>query len=247
MGPVASTTSVRPPVGAGSLSAPKKLLLLMGNALPLLHAAGVVILLWLLWRRPWPCAAAVAGWLYLLPPVLCRTLLLAMPIRSQFIPMGTSDFFVWWFSLNLQMLFIRFPSLEEFLRLMPGVYSAWLRLWGARVGKLTYWGAGLQILDRPFIHVGDHVIFGAGVRINPHVMQHDPAGRPMLVLAPVTISDRVSVGGYSLLVAGAHVGPDQATRAFLVLPPFNRLESGRRVKPDDAGTATGMRPHAADL
>ena len=78
--------------------------------------------------------------------------------------------------------------------------------------------------------IGDHVTFGAGVRLNPHVILLDDNNQQVLVLAPVTIDDRVNIGAYSMLVAGTFVGADQVTRACLILPPFNRLENGRRIK-----------------
>ncbi|MGD9126551.1 MAG: hypothetical protein PVH19_04155, partial [Planctomycetia bacterium] len=155
------------------------------------------------------------------------------PIRREKIPLGSRDFFVWWFCLSLQVLFCRFPFLEELLRLIPSCYSFWLRLWGAKIGKLTYWSAGTQILDRQFLQIGDNVTFGAGVKLNPHVFLSDEQGRTFLMLAPVKIGDRVNVGGYSLLVAGTEIASDQSTRAFLIMPPFNRFVDGKRCKPDN--------------
>lgn len=215
-----------------TMGAGQKLLLLLFNCIPLIHGAGIGALIWGLWHKPWICLAAVLGVLYLLSPLLARLVALVLPIRRQMIPIGSRDFFVWWFVLNLQMLFCRFPCLEEALRLLPGCYSMWLRLWGARIGRLTYWAAGVRILDRQALDIGHNVVFGAGVRLNPHVMLLDEQGQLVLALAPVKIGDRVNVGGYSLLVAGTEIAPDQNTRAFTILPPFNRLEDGRRVKPD---------------
>jgi len=216
-----------------SLSVGGKLLLLAGNALPLLHCAGLGVMVWWLHEMAWVCVGVVVAALYLLPPLLCRVIAMVLPIRRERIDIGSRDFFSWWFSLNLQILFSRFPVLEEVLRIVPGCYSMWLRLWGSRIGKLTYWAAGLRILDRQWLDIGDNVTFGADVRINPHVMLPDEHGRMMLMLAPVKIADRVSVGGYSLLVAGTVIAEDQCTRAFLILPPFCRLEKGRRHKPDE--------------
>lgn len=224
-------TSTKTSGGLASLSFGRKILLLLGNALPFLQCAGIASLVWILWPRPSWCAGAILVWLYLMPPLLCRVLLLILPIRRQVIPIGSREFFVWWFTLNLQMVFSRLPFLEELLRLVPGLYSAWLRLWGARIGKLTYWAAGVRILDRPFLAIGDLVTFGAGVRLNPHVILPDETGQQVLMLAPVTIAERVNIGAYSLLVAGTVIGSDQATRACLMLPPFNRLEQGRRIRP----------------
>ena len=86
------------------------------------------------------------------------------------------------------MIFCRLPMLEEIMRLVPGLYSLWLRLWGARVGRLTYWGAGLRILDRSFLHIGDDVIFGAAVRLNPHVLTRNEQGEMELILAGIVMA-----------------------------------------------------------
>jgi len=215
----------------GALSVPGKLFLLLCNAIPLFQISAIGVLIWQLRSTPWLCVGTVLVLVYLVPPLLCRMTMLLLPIRRQIISPGSRDFFVWWLTLNVQMLFCRFTFLEELLRIVPGCYSLWLRLWGARIGKLAYWAAGLRILDRPFFRVGDHVAFGAGVRINPHVMLPDAHGQMVLMLAPVTIGDRVSVGGYSLLVAGAEITADQCTRACLILPPFSRLVDGHREKP----------------
>ena len=154
------------------------------------------------------------------------------PIGRQVIPLGSRDFFVWWFTLNLQMLFCRFPFLEEVLRLVPRCYSFWLRLWGAKIGKLTYWAAGVRILDRHFLEIGDQVTFGAGVRNQSRTSSlPDAQGQMVLVLAPVKIGDRVkrrrlfAAGGWA---RRSHA--DQCTRSFLFCPPFSRLEL-----PDQAG------------
>jgi len=108
--------------------------------------------------------------------------------------------------------------------MVPGVYSLWLRLWGSRVGKLTYWAPGTVILDRGFLDIGDNVVFGAGVRLNPHVMEND------LRLARVKIGDGAMIGGYSLLTAGTEIAAGEATRAFLISPPFSKWENGKRTR-----------------
>lgn len=218
-------------VALNSLPASKKLLLLLCNLIPLAEVAAMGGLCWRLRESPWIGLAAVLGVLYVLPPLASRAVMAALPIRRTVIAVGSREFFVWWFTLNLQMLFCRFAFLEELLRIVPGCYSLWLRLWGAKIGKMTYWAAGTTILDRPWVEIGDRVIFGAGTRLNAHVFAPDGQGEMTLVLAPIKIADRVTVGGYSLLVAGTEIASDQCTRAFLILPPFSRLVDGRRVKP----------------
>jgi len=212
-----------------NLTGSQRLGMLVLNYLPLLHAGAVgatVGIAWSSWR--WRLAAGVAV-LYLAPPVVAGTLKRTASIREGHIAVGTREFFAWWALFNLQVLFCRLPVLEELLRLVPGLYSGWLRLWGARVGRLTYWAAGLRILDRSFLRIGDDVVFGADVRLNPHVLARNDAGQLELILATVTIGDRAVIGGYSLLTAGSEVAADECTRAFLVSPPFGKWQDGRRI------------------
>ena len=67
---------------------------------------------------------------------------------------------------SARRLFLRFPVLEEILRLVPGLYSLWLRAWGSRIGKLTYWAPQTSYSIAGCLDIGDHVVFGAGVRID---------------------------------------------------------------------------------
>lgn len=172
--------------------------------------------------------------LYLAPALAARIVMALVPVPEGRIPVGTRAFFAWWALANLQMLFCRLPILEELMRLIPGLYSLWLRLWGARIGRLTYWGAGLRILDRSFLQIGDDVVFGAAVRLNPHVMVRNERGEMELLLASIVVGNRAVVGGYSLLTAGTELGANECTRAFLISPPFSQWREGKRVaKKDD--------------
>jgi hypothetical protein len=168
--------------------------------------------------------------LYLLPPVLAYIVRKLWRIPEGKIAFGSTAFFAWWTLLQLQMIFCRLPALEELLRLVPGVYSAWLRLWGARIGRLTFWSPGTVILDRPYLEVGDEVVFGAGVRVNPHVVAKGPADHFELLLGTIRIGDHVTIGGYSLLAAGAEIGSGEVTDALLVLPPFSTFKGGKRIR-----------------
>ena len=213
-----------------TLSPGQLLLVLALNALPLLHVlciAGVVVWPWA--AATWRVLAAL-GVLYLLPPVLARAIVRGFPFRTTVIQSGTADFFKWWALLNLQVLFCRLPALEELMRLVPSAYSAWLRLWGSRIGRLVYWAPGTRVLDRSFLDIGDDVVFGAGVRLNPHVMARNDKGELELLLAPVKIGPRAVIGGYALLTAGTEIPADETTRACLLSPPFTRWRDGKRVK-----------------
>jgi hypothetical protein len=204
-----------------------QLAMLLLNLLPLLHAAGTVACLFLpvSWPQRIGLAAAV---FYLAPLVPGRLLRESLRGCPRDIAVGSPAFLRWWACFQCQVLFLRFPAAEELLRMVPGLYSLWLRLWGSRIGKLTYWAPRTIILDRGFLDIGDHVVIGAGVRLNPHVMERDEL--PVLRLAPVKIGDRALIGGYSLLTAGTEIADDEATRAFLISPPFSRWKDGKRLR-----------------
>jgi hypothetical protein len=194
-----------------------RLAMLLLNLVPLLHAAATIACL-----SPYPWLAPAV--LYLAPLIPGRFLRETLRSSPPEIAIGSSAFLRWWACFQCQALFLRFPALEELLRLVPGIYSLWLRLWGSRIGALTYWAPGTIILDRGFLEIGDKVVFGAGVRINPHVMENS------LLLAPVKIGDSTMIGGYSLLTAGTEIAAGEATRAFLISPPFSKWQNGRRSR-----------------
>ena len=197
-----------------------RIAMLLLNLVPLLHAAGTSAC----FLTPWPWLAPVV--LYIVPLVPARLLRHSLRQAPPEIPVGTGDFLRWWASFQCQVLFLRFPMFEEILRLIPGLYSMWLRGWGSRIGKLTYWAPQTIILDRGFLEVGDHVVFGAGVRLNPHVMELDP--EPVLRLAPVRIGSGAMIGGYSVLTTGTEIAAGETTRAFLISPPFSKWHKSRR-------------------
>jgi hypothetical protein len=210
------------------------LVLVTCNLVPFVHVVAVAAVTAAPWARwPWRLLAGLLL-LYLAPPLLARLVRACLPVRCGWIALGSRDYFVWWFLLNLQMVFCRFPALEECLRLVPKLYSAWLRLWGSRIGRYIYWAAGVCVLDRSFLDIGDAVVFGAGVRLNPHVLTRNEQGEIQLALAPIQIGDQAMVGGYSLLTAGTRIAAGECTRACQVSPPFSEWVDGHRRKPDAA-------------
>ncbi len=214
----------------GQFSVYGRLLMLLLNFWTLVFSIVLVVMVTAL-DKPLPYRVLLAaGFLYLFPPLVARIICMLFPIDAGRYPYGSRQFMVWWALFSLQSLFLRLPMLEELLRIVPGLYSVWLRLWGAKVGRLTYWAPGTVVLDRPFLRLGDDVVFGAGVRINPHVIDQVDGGQRELILASVEIDDRVVVGGYSLLTAGTRLREDQTLRAFTLSPPFSEWRDGKRVR-----------------
>ena len=179
--------------------------------------------------------------LFLLPPLVVRASMWwnAWPAEapggreggaSGRLEPGSRGFLHWWFTAQWQVIFTRLPVLEEMIRMVPGLYSLWLRIWGARVGSLVYWSPGTVILDRPFVRIGSRVICGVGVRLNPHVLAPNGAGRVALYLSPITIGDGALIGGYSLLLPGCEVAEGEVTPPFRTIHAFSRFANGRRMR-----------------
>ncbi|MDF1666930.1 MAG: acyl transferase, partial [Planctomycetota bacterium] len=97
-------------------------------------------------------------------------------------------------------IYIAFPALETLLRFVPGLFSLWLRLWGAQIGKGVYWTPGLEITDRDRLEVGDHVIFGHRVGLYAHVIK--PKKDNLLLF-----TRRIKIGAGAFIGAAARLGP----------------------------------------
>lgn len=226
-----STSPVAEFAEASSARSPRsaRAALLLLNALPFFHVIAIGIGAALMHGALVKAAVIILG-IYFVPPLLVRLLLMTRPLNTGSYRLDTPQFLRWWASAQGQILFCRFPFFEEILRLVPGLYSTWLRLWGAKIGRLTYWAPGVRLLDRSLLEIGDNVVFGVGVRLNPHVIADDESGVTQLHLGPVRIGDSCRIGGYSLLTAGTIVEPDQTLKAFSLSPPFTTWRAGRRTK-----------------
>ncbi|MBI1766567.1 MAG: hypothetical protein HYR56_34600 [Acidobacteria bacterium] len=211
----------------------QRLLMIAAGYVPFLNVVCTVLLVFLPATGRWPrwtwCLAP--AWLLLLPPLAVRALLKWRPLPDGQMAFGSAPFLTWWLSSQWQVIFNRLPWLEELLRLVPGLYSTWLRLWGARVGKFVYWTPGLQILDRSLLDIGDRVAFGAGVKISPHLMLPNHSGQLVLLAAPVRIGNDALVGAYSILLPGSWVGPGEVSPGRRILTPFAGWADGRKVEP----------------
>ncbi|WP_211325435.1 acyltransferase [Roseimicrobium gellanilyticum] len=198
--------------------------MLLLNLVPLAHAA---LTLWIGFAISWLGAVAC---LYLAPPVLLRVVLLAVPLIHGTHAPGSRAFLIWWASSQPQVIFSRLPLLEELLRMVPGLYSLWLRLWGSKIGRLTYWAPGVRVLDRTLLRIGDDVVLGAGARLIAHVVSNNAEGQTVLHVAPIEIGDRCRIGGYALLSPGSVVDADEEVHICALFPPFTHWKEGRRSK-----------------
>jgi hypothetical protein len=206
------------------------------NCYPPLHALAVGVLATAPWTLGlgWPALPGALALLYVGPPLAARVVLRLGGPPPERAPVGSRPFVRWWALSQLQILFARLPWLEEALRLLPGLYSTWLRLWGARVGRHVFWAPGVTLTDRYLVDVGDRALVGMGTHLASHLVLPGDGG-PTLLLARVTIGADAVVGGHSLLGPGSRVPTGQAAPARTVLPPFWSLVGGRRRPDGDRG------------
>jgi hypothetical protein len=170
-------------------------------------------------RNAWalPCALAV---LYLVPPLTFRLHQLCWPLDEGTRRLIGGGYEPWWGGHQIQALYIAIPTLEALLRLVPGLYSAWLRLWGSRIGRGVVWTPCVDIVDRSMVEVGDRVVFGHYAAVSGHLI-NPTRGNMVLYVERVRIGDSAFIGAGSVLgpgvvvangalvKAGAHVYPGQ--------------------------------------
>jgi hypothetical protein len=203
--------------------------MLAAGFLPLLHVLAVVAVAVVPAGAPSSSSLAAAVLvLYAAPPLAFRLIQRFWPAPIGQAPVGSAGFLAWWVAAQSQVIFNRLPALEELLRVVPSLYSFWLRLWGAHIGSLVYWAPGVRILERSLLHVGDRVVFGAEARLLAHMLSAHATGTMSLLLAPITIGDEALVGAHSMLLPGARVAAFEVMPARKTLGPFSEWRAGRR-------------------
>ena len=168
-------------------------------------------------------------WIYLLPPLLAR---LILAVGGWPIGRATPDtrvYKTWWLLTQVQMIFNRVGLLEELLRLLPGVYSLWLTLWGSRASVLAYWSPGVLVTDRYLVRVSRGAVLGARSLIGGHVVTRNEAGDYELIAAAVTIGEGSIVGTLVAIGPGCVVHARETVPAGRRLPPFTAWKGGRKT------------------
>jgi hypothetical protein len=143
--------------------------------------------------------------LYLLPPFCFRLHQILAPLREGLHSLDTPGYSPWWGSLQLQNIYNAMPALEAILRIIPGCYSAWLRLWGSKIGGGVVWTPQVEISDRSLLEIGDRVVFGHKVALFAHVVDKRPKRGFRLFLNRIRIGDDVFLGAGSRLGPGADI------------------------------------------
>ncbi|MBL8531085.1 MAG: hypothetical protein JNK94_05055 [Hyphomonadaceae bacterium] len=135
------------------------------------------------------------------PPMALRVLERWAPIKPGVACIDGRKFCPWLAAHHIQAFYDALPFLESLLRVIPGFYSMWLRMWGSRVGYGVEWPVRMDVLDRNLMDIGNRVVFSREVELAAHVRKKvDGAGSRVLVR-------RVHVGSHAFIGAGARIGP----------------------------------------
>ncbi len=171
-------------------------------------------------------SGAALIWIYLVPPLLTRLWILVLGRPEGEVDETQAAFRHWWALSQFQLVFSRFPLLEEVLRLVPGLYNFWLRLWGARVSLSVYWSPGVQVFDRYHLNIGPGVIIGGNARVGAHLVERRGDGRFHLHVAPLTIEAGATLGMNAAAGPGVHVAANAIVPIGRVLRPGQQWPPG---------------------
>lgn len=139
--------------------------------------------------------------IYFVPPLTQMVMLRWAPLKQGIACIDGRAFCPWLASHHIQAFYDALPYLESLLRVIPGFYSMWLRLWGSRVGYGVEWAVRLDVLDRGLMDIGNRVVFSREVELAAHVRQKLEGGGSRVLVRTVRI------GSHAFIGAGARIGP----------------------------------------
>ena len=151
------------------------------------------------WPSLWS-AMLVLFVIYFVPPMAQRVMLRWAPLKQGICQIDGRTFSAWLASHHIQAFYDALPYLESLLRVFPGFYSMWLRMWGSRVGYGVEWPVRMDVLDRSLMDIGNRVVFSREVELVAHVRKKTDGGRSRVLVRTVRI------GSYAFIGAGARVG-----------------------------------------
>jgi acetyltransferase-like isoleucine patch superfamily enzyme len=191
---------------------------------PLFHGVGVLLSFGVGIRFPGECALGLfVGVIYLLPLVLFRLHRLIAPQRGGISILSGGRYSPWYGGHQFQLPFIAFPVYERALRLVPGLFSLWLRAWGSRVGRGVYWTPHLAVADRDLLEIGNGVVMGHQVALSSHLISPDQDKNMVLFVRKIRVLDGAFVG------AGVVIGPGVVVSENVVVKAGTQLHPRKKV------------------
>ena len=132
---------------------------------------------------------------------------------------------LWLLYYQLQLIYTHFSFFERFLRLFPGFYSAWLRLWGSKIGKKVNWTAECQLVDRGHLEIGDRVFMGNRCYLSAHALKKTK-NQYLLFVKKIVIGSDTMVSFAVQIGPGVEIGTRAHIDAGTDLYPNTRVLDG---------------------
>jgi acetyltransferase-like isoleucine patch superfamily enzyme len=170
------------------------------------------------WPNGWS-AMLVLFVIYLFPPMVLRILERWAPIKPGVACIDGRTFCPWLAAHHIQAFYDALPYLESLLRVIPGFYSMWLRMWGSRIGYGVDWPVRMDVLDRNLMDIGNRVVFAREVELSAHARKKLADGGGIRALVR-----QVRIGGYAFIGAGARIGPGASVPANASVPPMSVVD-----------------------
>jgi hypothetical protein len=212
------------------------------NYLPLTQIVLGAVGIWALSDFVASMVLFAVSWIFLLPPLVCRLAfsLVGVP-RGMGLTQDSPAYKVWWFSHQWQAVFNRLPWIEEILRLVPGLYSVWIKLWGGNASTMVYWSPGCIVIDRPLIIVEPFAVIGGHAGLAGHLGRIADDGSYRVDIAAPRVGAGAIMGAGSALGPGTELAPGRMLPAGKILPPFTRWNgvSKQSIAASDAERADG--------
>jgi hypothetical protein len=181
---------------------------------------------------PNPASAFLLVFLiYLLPPMILRILFRWAPLKAGVLSISGRGFCPWLASHHIQAFYDALPYLESLLRVIPGSYSMWLRMWGSRIGYGVEWPVRMDVLDRNMMYIGNRVVFAREVELSAHVRQKTEGGASRVLVRPVRIGSFAFIGAGARIGPGAVVPADASVPALAVVDVNQTFGAEKRVLP----------------
>lgn len=163
------------------------------------------------WPNGWSAFLFVLV-VYLFPPMLLRIVFRWAPLKQGVVVLEGRKFCPWLAAHHIQAFYDALPYLEALLRVIPGFYSMWLRMWGSRIGYGVEWPVRMDVLDRNLMDIGNRVMFAREVELSAHVRQKSDGGLRVLVRP-------VRIGSHAFIGAQARLGPGSVVLSNASVPP----------------------------
>jgi hypothetical protein len=169
------------------------------------------------WPNGWSGILLVFA-IYVLPPMILRVVYRWAPLNPGVLSIDDRAFCPWLASHHIQAFYDALPYLESLLRVIPGFYSLWLRMWGSRIGYGVEWPVRMDVLDRDLMDIGNRVVFAREVELSAHVRQKVEGGALRVLVR------QVRIGSYAFVGAGSRVGPGAVVPHNISVPPLSVVD-----------------------